>query len=183
MTGAKAADPVAIIPRPFKLSYPDEGPGKGLGAVLSDGLVIAHDSAFDSEAGWFRDVLEEGTTWTVSTAVGTGGEGSVVELRRCAFSEFADELALALPEAARPQAYRLSSASGKVVIRAAGAPGAFYGLQTLRQLLPDAAFARAGRSDPIVVPEVEILDAPGFVGAACTSISRATSCQSSSCSS
>jgi hexosaminidase len=163
VSGAVATDPVSIIPRPLKVTHLAGEAGLNGGAVLSDGLIIVHDKEFRAEAEWFQGVLEAGTGWAVGTAISAGADGGVIELRREALSEFAGDLASAIPEVTRHEAYRLCSTAGRVVIAAIGAAGAFYGLQTLRQLFPEAVFAQAGRSDAIVLPELEILDAPRLV--------------------
>ncbi len=122
----------------------------GDGAVLSDGLAIAHDRELGAEARWFRRVLEAGTGWTVSVAE---PRAAAVELRL-------EDVPADADAGRRAEAYRLTSSSGRVVITASTGAGVFYGLQTLRQLLPDSVLRQAGRSGPIQVPGVEIADAP-----------------------
>jgi hexosaminidase len=61
-----------------------------------------------------------------------------------------------------PEHYRLTVAAGGVDLVAGGPAGAFYGAQTLRQLLPVEAFRRAGDGGPLEVPAVEIEDGPRF---------------------
>ena len=61
------------------------------------------------------------------------------------------------------EGYRLTVAKDEVLIRAPHPPGVFWGLQTLRQLLPSAGFRRAFVPDAAwVVPCVEIDDRPRF---------------------
>lgn len=65
---------------------------------------------------------------------------------------------------ANPEAYRLDVSTQKVVISAATPAGAFYGLQTLRQLLP-AEFESSFQSSDIFtwqIPCARIEDAPRF---------------------
>ncbi len=62
-----------------------------------------------------------------------------------------------------PEGYRLNSTGGRVEISASAEAGLFYGLQSLRQLLPPAILRRAaiGTQD-WTVPAVEIEDQPRF---------------------
>jgi len=69
-----------------------------------------------------------------------------------------------VPDAeANGEGYRLTSDSHHVEISASGDAGLFYGLQTLRQLLPPSVEASApAEGTPWVVPSVEIVDSPRF---------------------
>ena len=61
----------------------------------------------------------------------------------------------------RHEGYRLDTSTGRVIIEAAGEPGAHYGVQTLLQLLGEPAFRRAPTSaGPWSVPGMVIEDAP-----------------------
>ncbi len=61
-----------------------------------------------------------------------------------------------------PEGYRLSVNSRGVKVTAAGRAGLFYGLQTLRQLLPVHTFGSVASSEAISIPCVEIEDHPRF---------------------
>ncbi len=65
-----------------------------------------------------------------------------------------------LSAATQREAYRLSIAPHRIVITAASASGVFYGVESLRQLLPIAA-ARA-RTATVALPGYTIIDAPRF---------------------
>jgi hexosaminidase len=67
--------------------------------------------------------------------------------------------------AASPEGYELRVEAGGVTIRAREAAGLFYGVQTLRQLLP--AFVeydaiRPAKDRPVTAPAIRIVDAPRF---------------------
>ena len=66
---------------------------------------------------------------------------------------------------ARSESYELSSSPTGIEIRAASHAGLFYGIQTLRQLLPAAATTGTGgdTKDRWIVPALEIKDQPRFV--------------------
>jgi hexosaminidase len=148
---------VAIIPRPLSVTG---GQADSAGAVLSDGLVIAHAPELEREARWFRRGLEAGTGWAVSVAqVYEPGTG-VIELRIGDLGDLPGGLRALLPAATGHEAYRLTSSGGRVVITSPSGTGVCYGLQTLRQLLPDSLLRQAGRSGPIQLAGLEIVDAP-----------------------
>ena len=71
-----------------------------------------------------------------------------------------------LSEAIRPQAYRLTIGRQGIQIAAAGAPGAFYGFQTLLQILREAVFtangSSKGRKKTVALPALTIEDWPDF---------------------
>ena len=61
-----------------------------------------------------------------------------------------------------PEAYRLETGQGGIVIGASTDAGVFYALQTLRQLLPVAIYSREVVNAHWVVPAVAIEDEPRF---------------------
>ena len=83
---------------------------------------------------------------------------------------------------ARPESYELSSGPAGIEIRAASHAGLFYGIQSLRQLLPAGATTGArGTADEVwTVPALEIRDSPGSSTGACTWTSDGTSSRPSS---
>jgi len=58
------------------------------------------------------------------------------------------------------EAYRLTVTDSKITVQGASAAGVFYGVQTLRQMLPAEAFKSAAESYSI--PCINILDYPAF---------------------
>lgn len=160
MTSGAGTAPLAIIPRPLSISRLSAGPdaSNGAGATLSDGLVVAHAPELGREARWFRRVLEAGTGWAVHLAEASAPGAGVIELH---VGNLRDP-DRPVPALASDEAYRLACSAGRVVITGASAAGAFYGLQTLRQLLPPDLFRQAGRCGPIDLPAVVIADGPRF---------------------
>lgn len=59
---------------------------------------------------------------------------------------------------ANPEGYRLEVSNKQIGIYGASAAGVFYGIQTLRKALP----ATNGKTDLVIVPAVNISDAPRF---------------------
>jgi hexosaminidase len=148
---------VNIIPRPLGVTV---GPADATGCVLNDGLVISYAPALVGEARWFQRVLETGTGWTVHLAPIDVVTDATIELAPAAEIELPHGNTSSIPNFAREAAYRLRASDGRIVISAPGSEGAFYALQTLRQLLPDSTFADSTLSQPISIPKLDIVDAP-----------------------
>jgi hexosaminidase len=145
---------VALVPHPWEVS---RGRSGTTGCVLHDGLVITHAPEFAREAAWFQRVLASGTGWDIRVVPYSSGSAATIQLSR------GDVLELAgAHDVAGDEGYRLSSIEDRVTITAPSAEGAFYALQTLRQLLPDSTFRGGGATAPIPIPELTIVDAPRF---------------------
>ncbi|MFI6842209.1 beta-N-acetylhexosaminidase [Nonomuraea africana] len=129
-----------VIPRPVLITT-----AEGC-FVLRHDTVIASDPAFEHAVRWLRGAL--GPAMRLTLLPGPRGPGTIQLVRAADLAE---------------EAYRLQVTSGAVRIEAGGPAGAFYGAQTLRQLLPPEAF-RAGPlgHGPWSVPAVTIADAPRF---------------------
>jgi hexosaminidase len=148
---------IAVVPRPLRLTL---GRADAAGCELSDGLVISHAPELIREARWFRQELEAGTGWLVYLAPLDTASDAAIELTLSTHFELPAEVASGVDERSRDAAYRLTSTGGQVAITSPGPEGAFYALQTLRQLLPDSTFRKAGHVESISIPELEIIDAP-----------------------
>ncbi|GAA2091011.1 beta-N-acetylhexosaminidase [Streptomyces albiaxialis] len=72
-----------------------------------------------------------------------------------------NEIVLALDPALGEEAYRLTVGAGRIGITGGSAAGTYWGVQTLRQLLPPALLRRAGASETRVRP-VRVEDEPRF---------------------
>jgi hexosaminidase len=149
---------VALIPRPLDVKVDPSGTTGGL---FADGLVISFEPGLAPEADWFRQVLESGTGWVVHLVESASAHGAAIELN-LGEVELSSVLAGGPHDVVLDSAYRLTSAEGRVVITSPGSEGVFYALQTLRQLLPDSTFRQGGTTDPIRLPELEVVDAPRF---------------------
>lgn len=142
---AWAQDPIALVPRPVEMTTKP-----GIFTLARD-TVIAADQAF-REAG-----LDRALAATLGPAtgydLGFGASGSTV-------------IALAQIAPGEPlgnEGYRLSVTTQQITIEAPTAAGAFYGIQTLRQLLPPAIFATTPQDGVSwTAPCVEIIDYPRF---------------------
>ncbi|MGA2295543.1 MAG: beta-N-acetylhexosaminidase [Acidimicrobiales bacterium] len=156
MSDLTTGDPVALVPRPLRVTLGAKG---SVGCLLHDGLVVSYGPGLVREARWFGHVLEVGTGWLVHVAPHEGAPDADIELILDPTMGFPADVS-SDARGRHDAAYRLTSSAGRIVITSPGASGAFYALQTLRQLLPDESFRGAGRSEPIDIPELEIVDAP-----------------------
>ena len=126
-----------VIPKPVRIeTRPDR-------FILDRHTALTADPAFSEVAAWSRSEL--GPVAGGELLPGPG-PGAITLSRR--------EM--------RPEAYRLSSGTEGVLIEAGDAAGAFYGVQTLRQLLPAAAFRKGAAGGGLSLPAVRIEDAPRF---------------------
>jgi hexosaminidase len=145
--GAQQPDTtLSIIPKPVRL---ERHPGR---LILTRGTVIATDSAMRGVGYTLADVLFPATGFRLLVASRAPATGSVISIRR-------DTTLARLGE----EGYRLDVTPARVTIRAPGSAGAFYAMQTLRQLLPAEIF----RDAPVTgvawtIPAVSIEDYPRF---------------------
>jgi hexosaminidase len=134
-----------MIPRPA--SRDEHGPG----AVLVDGVTIACDPGASQVGARLRSWLEGPTGWQVSLSGPDAGQAqNVIRLR--------------LDQDTQPEGYRLSAGPDGVTISAAEPAGLFYGVQSLRLLLPPGFLrsAQGARPEPVSVPGLRIDDAPSL---------------------
>ncbi|WP_310568489.1 beta-N-acetylhexosaminidase [Gemmatimonas sp.] len=136
----------AIIPRPVVLT-PKSG-----AFTLTARTVVHADPAFTGVARRFaRDVADP-----------TGFDLTVVR-RATAGSAVAGGIALIRTPALGPEAYTLDVTPAGVVIKASAPAGAFYGLETLKQLLPAAIYREAPLGNTMWrAAAVHVEDAPRF---------------------
>ncbi|MFI6928129.1 beta-N-acetylhexosaminidase [Nonomuraea spiralis] len=127
-----------IVPKPL---HHEARPGR---FVIDRDTALTADPALGEVAAWLRGEL---------SAV-TGGELLPGDPGAAMIRLGLDDLP--------PDAYRLTVAPDGVALDAGSAAGAFYGAQTLRQLLPPAAFRRADAGGPLELPAVHVEDRPRF---------------------
>ncbi len=130
----------AIIPAPAALTLTEGAP-----FVVTAETKLHADVATTPIASWFA-------RWSGLQVATTGTGGITLAIEAALKDELGDE------------GYKLSSNAGGVTIRGATAAGVFYGMQTLRQLLPPdlehgGIRAASGRAE---VAALEITDRPRF---------------------
>jgi len=121
--------------------------------VLNNSTVIATDPALAHLGHQFAEMVGPATGFDLAVRPGRAPKANFVALR----------LDAALQRALGPEGYRLEATSKGVTIRAAAPAGVFYGIETLRQLLPTSIF-RAARVSGVdwTVQAMSIDDAPRF---------------------
>ncbi|WP_197084775.1 beta-N-acetylhexosaminidase [Saccharothrix sp. ST-888] len=135
--------PVDLVPAPLRAVRTRTAERFPLGPATA---LTAEAGLADVES-WLRAALAAATGLPLRP--GTAGAADGIELRQ--------DAALA------PEAYRLTVAGRRAVITAGGPAGAFWGAQTLRQLLGPDAYRRAPlRRTGWALPGCEIEDAPRF---------------------
>jgi len=141
-SGALAQSEISIVPKPVKMTV------SGGEFTLSAKTVIVADAAL---AKVLKDDLSPATGYDLKNATSGGDNSIVVTLE----AKLADKIG--------SEGYTLSVTKRGVTIRAAAEAGAFYGIQTLRQLLPSEIYAnKKVESVAWTVPCVEITDRPRF---------------------
>lgn len=137
------ATPLPLVPAPNRCDRLDQAD-----FVLGSATVITAAEPFAATARFLAHRLETCTGWKL-TLTGESAAGSRIA--------FAHDAALS------SEAYTLRVTTDAVTITAAAPAGAFYGVQTLLQLLPPAVFDVQPRPDlNWHAPCVEIKDAPRF---------------------
>jgi len=139
---------LALIPPPQSCTKP-----AGSAFKLTAKTVLVTDRPFAPTARLVADRLRNSTSWPFPIVAGGARPSGlpVIEFRR------------ASPAIANPEAYTLRVTAKRITITASTPAGAFYGSQTLLQLLPPAIYGETPRPELTwTVPAVEIEDAPRF---------------------
>ncbi|MBE9582999.1 carbohydate-binding domain-containing protein [Mucilaginibacter sp. JRF] len=111
---------------------------------LTPQVKIINDPAFIKEAGYFKDELAK----VFGSKPQTG------------FTEKYNVIVLQKGGNNGPEGYQLQVAPGRITITATNGSGIFYGLQSLKNLLPAAAWT--GTQKNFDIPCINITDAPRF---------------------
>ena len=139
---------LSVIPAPRAVERADGG------FVLSSPVRIvtpAGDARFADAAGWLGSFLRDKARLTVAIA-------TVASSPAIAFEAAGTDDRSMPPDA---EAYRLTVTPDGIRIRARDAAGAFWAVQTLRQMLPPDV-ERGAAPAPLRVPAATITDAPRF---------------------
>ena len=136
---------VAIVPQPESLTV-----GRGSFRLTSSTVIYA-DAATADIARRFAASLAPATGLSVPVRLGGPGATGIALVRNARLTRLGAE------------GYELSVTPRLITVRAAERAGLFYGLQSVKQLLPPAIF-REARVDSVAwtVPAVRIVDRPRF---------------------
>ncbi|HEX8538101.1 MAG TPA: family 20 glycosylhydrolase [Cystobacter sp.] len=118
---------------------------------LKGELAIGFGEGLKNEASYLAAALKDVLAANITSRATGGGEQIRLEIK---------------PDLGTAEGYELDVKDGSVTIRGTDAAGVFYGVQTLRQLIPTEVYAAAktgARPQEIILPGVHIADAPGFV--------------------
>jgi hexosaminidase len=146
---AAAAEPQdalpGLVPRPVKIER-----AKGTWTLRPGARIVASGAAA-SEARTLSDTLSFPLGYRIPVAAGTAQPGDIRLVLTPARSDLGAE------------GYELNIATGGVRVEAREPAGLFYGGQTLRQLLPPAAWGKAPAGGaPWTAPCLRIVDYPRF---------------------
>lgn len=134
-----------VVPAPVTVAPAGHG-----GYVLTKRTVIRVDPDAAEVGRYLASLLRPATGLPLPVHTATGpGEGISLRLTGA-------------PAEVGPEGYHLEVHAGGVVVRAHRRAGLFYGVQTLRQLLPAAVESPTPRPGPWLVPAVRITDWPRF---------------------
>jgi hexosaminidase len=137
---------LSIVPRPARMT-------RTTGTfVLTPGTVVVTDRATRQVGHQLADWLFPAAGYRLAVLGAAGSAARVISLRLdSSLSQLGDE------------GYRLTVTASRVTIRAFRPAGAFYAVQSLRQLFPAQLFREAPVADVVwSVPRVQIEDQPRF---------------------
>lgn len=129
-----------VIPLPTEIIM-----GEGKGFSLSDGTKIIYpggNERMKRNAEFLAEYVKKQTSINLIPKSGRGGKGIILCVE---------------PNEGRPEGYKMKVSKEAIVITGASEAGVFYGIQTLRK-----SIAAAGSKTSVVLPAVEICDAPRF---------------------
>lgn len=140
-----AAHAQQIVPQPSQLQR-----GSGEFALTASTRIVAQGAAL-AEAATLREYLRPATGFELPIDSRDGTGKNLIRLRLDAGLKTLGK-----------EGYRLVSDAAGVTITAAEPAGLFYGVQTLRQMLPADIYRKAALARAWTVPAVKIEDQPRF---------------------
>lgn len=131
---------ISIVPYPSQIET-----GSGQFHLSSNTQLLVQDQEeFSEEIAFFQSMMQQALGQKLSDGTGK----NILEIRKSENSN-------------TPESYHLSISADKILLEAGDAEGIFYGMITLRQLLP-ASFESGQISEEITLPELEINDQPQY---------------------
>ena len=117
--------------------------------ALRSGMIIHHDYAATQEAGHLRDVLKQVLNGNINIEIADKNNDADILLKIGA-----------TPGISSNEGYRLTISNDLVSIHALTPTGIFYGIQSLRSLIPAGYYQVPGNE--IFIQQMEVEDAPRF---------------------
>ncbi|WP_445733375.1 beta-N-acetylhexosaminidase [Mariniflexile sp.] len=134
---------VNIIPRPMEVKIGDDF------YMLNNKTCIVADKLSINQANYLASILEK--AFDKKPSIKQKGSGIILKINPAMESILGKE------------GYNLKSNKKYILIEAASNTGLFYGIQSLRQLLPSDFEFLKDSEKKVFIPEVEITDKPRFV--------------------
>src|SRR4051794_26406812 len=145
--GPAASTSIAVIPLPTTIL------ARRGEFTLTPSTIIVSDPALKAQGRQLAEMLNTPTGFDLAVRSGAAPAAGFIALR----------VDTALAQALGDEGYRLDATPEGVTIRGAAAHGVFYGMQTLRQLLPADVYRQAHVAGVTwSVPAVAIEDSPRF---------------------
>lgn len=135
------AQTLPLIPMPDHMEY-----GTGSFSISGNTVIVAPKSRFANEAFQLNRILAEGLGHKLRIS-----HGAVHNAIRLVYDA----------SITAPEAYRLKISSSGVIISAGSSAGIFYGVETIRQLLP-ANIEKHAIHKTLVLPALTIDDGPAY---------------------
>ncbi len=135
-----------IIPKPLQLE-----PSQGR-FLVQEKTVIVGDSSLTNELNYLSNMLQLGSGYAINTS-----NERTDEQKKNSITLLLD------PSLPSEESYTLRVTYDQIVIAGKTATGIFYGIQSLRQLMPATIEADSGNKTPLTIPAVLIEDQPTYV--------------------
>lgn len=135
-----------IIPKPLKLE-----PSQGR-FLISEKTILVGDTVLSNEIAYLSEMLKRASGYSINSANKINDQHKKNSITLLIDASLPNE-----------ESYSLSVTYDKVVISGKSATGVFYGIQSLRQLLPSAIESNQKSENPITIPAVYIEDQPEYV--------------------
>ncbi|MEP0263760.1 beta-N-acetylhexosaminidase [Dokdonia sp.] len=135
-----------IIPKPLKL---EPSPGRFL---IQENTMIIGDAVLSNEIEYLSEMLQIATGYTIATSNNSDNHQNKNSITLTLDKSLSEE-----------ESYLLSITPDRILISGKSAAGIFYGIQSLRQLMPFTIESNQENSTDITIPSVHIEDQPSYV--------------------
>ncbi|MGC1631770.1 MAG: family 20 glycosylhydrolase [Gelidibacter sp.] len=134
-------DEVSIVPKPSKMAI-----AEGSYSFSKDTKISVENDDQKPAAKYLSDLFENAAGFAIPISE-SKTNASIVFIK---------------DETLKPEAYTLEVTSEKITIKASAAAGYFYGVQTIRQLLPPSIEVANNKTQDWIIPSISVSDEPRF---------------------